>query len=245
MSELPMASSPPPGLARVAGAVSARAVSKTYVGGDARPLEVLSEVDLEVRSGESVAIVGASGSGKSTLLHLLGGLDRPTSGEVWLGSHRLDRLAEEALARLRASQVGFVFQFHHLLREFTALENVMMPQRILGRTPQQARERARELLCRMGLEGRLEHTPGRLSGGEQQRVAVARALANDPLVVLADEPSGNLDPHTSERLHNLLFEVNRERGGAMVLVTHDAGLAARADRLLRMEDGRLVLASES
>jgi lipoprotein-releasing system ATP-binding protein len=244
MTELSVASPFPTGAAGVTAALSARAVSKTYVGGDGRPLHVLTDVDLDVRPGESVAIVGASGSGKSTLLHLLGGLDRPSSGEVWLGEDRLDRLGEEALARLRSRRVGFVFQFHHLLREFTALENVMMPQRIMGRSPADARERARELLCRVGLEGRLEHTPAQLSGGEQQRVAVARALANEPLVLLADEPSGNLDPHTSDRLHELIFRVNLERGAAMVLVTHDHALAERADRLLRMEDGHLVPASD-
>jgi lipoprotein-releasing system ATP-binding protein len=244
MTELSVTSPVSTGASDVTAALSARAVSKTYLGGDGRPLHVLTAVDLDVRPGESVAIVGASGSGKSTLLHLLGGLDRPSAGEVWLGEDRLDRLGEEALARLRSQSVGFVFQFHHLLREFTALENVMMPQRIMGRSPTEARERARELLCRVGLEGRLEHTPAQLSGGEQQRVAVARALANEPLVLLADEPSGNLDPHTSDRLHELIFQVNRERGAAMVLVTHDHALAERADRLLRMEDGHLVPASD-
>jgi lipoprotein-releasing system ATP-binding protein len=225
-------------------AVTARGVSKSYVGGDGTPLHVLNGVDLEVAAGETIAVIGQSGAGKSTLLHLLGGLDRPTAGEIFVGEQRLNGLPDERLARLRSERIGFVFQFHHLLREFTALENVMMPQIIRGAGKREARERARHLLEQVGLERRVEHKPGQLSGGEQQRVAVARALANRPLLLLADEPSGNLDPHTSDRLHDLLFEVSREHTSAMVLVTHNLDLAARADRVLRVDEARLVPALE-
>ncbi|HLL82668.1 MAG TPA: ABC transporter ATP-binding protein [Longimicrobium sp.] len=223
-------------------ALSARGVHKHYVGGDGGRICVLDGVDLDVNRGESVSIIGESGTGKSTLLHVLGALDRPEAGEVRVGGREVGRLSEDALALLRNRSVGFVFQFHHLLREFTALENVMMPQQIAGTSPRAARDRARELLESVGLGSRLDHTPARLSGGEQQRVAVARALANRPLVLLADEPSGNLDPETSERLHDLLFGVSEEQGAAMVLVTHDLGLAARAGRVLRLHGGHLVLA---
>jgi lipoprotein-releasing system ATP-binding protein len=225
-------------------AIVARQLSKRYVGGDGRPLTVLEGVDLDVQTGEIIAVIGQSGAGKSTLLHLLGGLDRPSSGEVWLRDRKLSTLGDEALARIRTERIGFVFQFHHLLREFTALENVMMPQLIRGTTTRAAAERAHELLRQVGLEGRTEHKPTQLSGGEQQRVAVARALANRPVVLLADEPSGNLDPNTSERLHDLLFEVSREHASAMVLVTHNLELARRADRVLRVHDGGLVPALE-
>jgi lipoprotein-releasing system ATP-binding protein len=220
--------------------VFARGLHKAYIGGDGRPLRVLEGADLTVTPGQSVAIIGESGSGKSTLLHLLGGLDRPNAGEVMVGGHRLDALGEDELSIVRNETVGFVFQFHHLLREFTVLENVMMPQLIGRRSKAEAAARARELLAQVGLTGRLEHVPGQLSGGEQQRVAVARALANRPLVLLADEPSGNLDPSTSERLHDLLFDVCASQGSAMVLVTHDHSLAARADRIMELQDGRLV-----
>jgi lipoprotein-releasing system ATP-binding protein len=221
-------------------AVSARGIRKRYVGGDGTPIQVLDGVDLDVARGEAVSVIGQSGSGKSTLLHVLGGLDKPDAGEVRLGGRLLNTLGEEGLATLRGTGVGFVFQFHHLLREFTALENVMLPQLIVGVSEREARDRAHELLASVGLEPRMEHTPGQLSGGEQQRVAVARALANRPLVLLADEPSGNLDPDTSERLHDRLFRVCAEEGAAMVLVTHDLGLAARAGRVLRVQGGLLV-----
>ncbi|HEU0054112.1 MAG TPA: ABC transporter ATP-binding protein [Longimicrobium sp.] len=227
-------------LAARQAALSARGVGKVYVGGDGQPIRVLDGVELEVAPGESISVIGKSGSGKSTLLHVLGGLDVPNLGEVRLGGRLLSALGEEELAKVRATQVGFVFQFHHLLREFTALENVMMPQLIAGTANGAARERARSLLAEVGLEGRLGHKPSQLSGGEQQRVAVARALANRPLVLLADEPSGNLDPETSEVLHDLFFQVCREEGAAMVLVTHDLALAARADRVLRLQGGHLV-----
>ncbi|HET7460160.1 MAG TPA: ABC transporter ATP-binding protein [Longimicrobium sp.] len=221
-------------------ALSARGVRKHYVGGDGSLLIVLDGVDLDVGRGEAVSVIGRSGSGKSTLLQVLGGLDLPNAGEVLVGGRALGSLNEEEGARVRSGTIGFVFQFHHLLREFTALENVMMPQLIAGRGDRAARERARELLAHVGLEARLTHKPAQLSGGEQQRVAVARALANRPLVLLADEPSGNLDPETAEALHGLFFQVCAEEGAALVLVTHDLALAARAGRVLRLHAGRLV-----
>jgi lipoprotein-releasing system ATP-binding protein len=212
---------------------------KRYPGAGGRELRVLQGVDLRVESGEAVAIIGASGAGKSTFLQLLGGLDRPTEGEVLVGGHPVSRLTDRELAAMRNRHVGFVFQFHHLLREFSALENVMMPPMIGGSAVLEARERAQELLEAVGMAERLEHKPYELSGGEQQRVAVARALANAPLVLLADEPSGNLDHHTSEQLHDLLFRIRGDRNLSMVLVTHNLELARRADRVLRLEDGRL------
>jgi lipoprotein-releasing system ATP-binding protein len=218
----------------------ARGVYKRYIGGDGSELEVLSGTDLRVERGESVAIIGESGAGKSSLLHVLGGLDRPTAGEVRIGGTHIHTLDEGALSGVRNSRIGFVFQFHHLLREFTVLENVMMPQLISGASAKQASERARELLASVGLERRLTHKPAQLSGGEQQRVAVARALVNRPVVLLADEPSGNLDPSTSERLHDLLFAVCEEQRSSMVLVTHNLGLAARANRVLELQSGLLV-----
>jgi lipoprotein-releasing system ATP-binding protein len=221
-------------------AILTRGLTRRYIGGDGAPLQILDGVDLEVANGESIAIIGQSGAGKSTLLQILGGLDRPTTGEVHLAGHPLGDLSEPELARLRNQRVGFVFQFHHLLREFTALENVMMPQLIAGIAVQEARVRARELLAQVGLQHRLEHKPTQLSGGEQQRVAVARALANRPVVLLADEPSGNLDAYTSERLHELLFEVSAEHASSMVLVTHNRDLAERANRVLLLEDGRVI-----
>jgi lipoprotein-releasing system ATP-binding protein len=187
-----------------------------------------------------VAIIGSSGAGKSTLLHLLGALDRPTAGRVLIDGRPVDGLDDTALSALRNRTVGFVFQFHHLLREFTALENVMMPLRIGGTDEVQARRRASALLERVGLAGRVQHRPAALSGGEQQRTAVARALAHDPAVLLADEPSGNLDHQNSERLHDLFAELARELELGMVVVTHNRSLAARADRVLQLEDGRLT-----
>jgi len=219
--------------------VEARAVEKSYVAGDGSELPVLTGVDLTVQAGEAVAILGASGAGKSTLLHLLGALDRPTAGNVLLGGRPVAGLDEESLAAVRNRHVGFVFQFHHLLREFDALENVMMPALLAGTSPSDARVRARELLSAVGVEHRKTHKPRQLSGGEQQRVAVARALVNRPLVLLADEPSGNLDNHTSARLHDLLFELKEARQLSMVIVTHNHDLANRADRSLLLADGRL------
>ena len=220
--------------------LEAEGLRKVYRGGDGTPIEVLSGVDLAVSRGEFVAIVGASGTGKSTLLHLLGALDSPTAGTVRLDGQAYGDLSEEALARVRNRKIGFVFQFHHLLREFTALENVMMPLLIAGGEPAAARSRAEELLAAVGLAGRMSHRPAALSGGEQQRAAVARALAADPLVVLADEPSGNLDYGNSERLHELFARLSREFETALVVVTHNRSLAGRADRVLSLEGGRLV-----
>lgn len=220
--------------------LEAEGLRKVYRGGDGTPIEVLSGVDLAVSRGEFVAIVGASGTGKSTLLHLLGALDTPTAGTVRLDGQAYGDLSEEALARVRNRKIGFVFQFHHLLREFTALENVMMPLLIAGGEPAAARSRAEELLAAVGLAGRMSHRPAALSGGEQQRAAVARALAADPLVVLADEPSGNLDYGNSERLHELFARLSREFETALVVVTHNRSLAGRADRVLSLEGGRLV-----
>lgn len=222
-----------------APAVRARGLRKVYAGGGGTELTVLDGVDLDVARGEAVAIVGASGAGKSTLLHLLGGLDRPTGGQVTVEGRRLDRLEGETLAAFRNAAIGFVFQFHHLLREFTAEENVMMPQLIGGVERGAARERARELLREVGLTQRSTHRSTELSGGEQQRVAVARALANNPTLILADEPSGNLDTATSDRLHDLFFRLRQEHGVALVLATHNRELADRTDRVLRVREGAL------
>jgi lipoprotein-releasing system ATP-binding protein len=214
-------------------------LSKTFVGGDGGLLTVLDGVSLQVMRGEMVAIVGSSGAGKSTLLHLMGALDRPTRGMVRLDGRAVDTLDEDTLAALRNQKIGFVFQFHHLLREFSALENVMMPLRIAGWAEPRARERATALLERVGLGARMSHRPSALSGGEQQRTAVARALAADPAVVLADEPSGNLDHANAERLHDLFGELSRDLEIAIVVVTHNRSFAARADRVLLLEDGKL------
>lgn len=219
--------------------LEARALRKHFLSGDGSRLDILRGIDLQIRPGEVVAIVGASGVGKSTLLHLLGALDRPTEGEVLLAGEAISGMEEETLASMRNRHVGFVFQFHHLLREFTALENVAMPCRIGGMTEAESLERAERLLLAVGLGQRLTHLSTQLSGGEQQRVAVARALANDPLVLLADEPSGNLDGPTSRELHELLFRLNQDGGTSMVMVTHNLELAGQADRILRLEEGVL------
>ena len=220
--------------------LAAEDVVKEYRGGDGGTVRVLDGVQLTVGRGEMVAIVGASGAGKSTLLHVLGALERPTSGRVTLLGESLAGQSEEKLAELRNRTVGFVFQFHHLLREFTALENVTMPLRIAGWEPGTARARGEELLARLGLGGRMHHRPSELSGGEQQRTAVARALAVDPAVLLADEPSGNLDHANAERLHDLFAELARDLELGLVVVTHNRSLAQRADRALLLEDGRLL-----
>ncbi len=219
--------------------LEAHDVYKTYVGGDGNVLHVLNGVNLSVNRGEMIAIVGASGAGKSTLMHVLGALDKPTRGYVVIGGEPIHGRDETQLGELRNRTVGFVFQFHHLLREFSALENVMMPLRIGGKTEEVARSRAAELLARVGLSARMSHRPGELSGGEQQRTAVARALAMDPHIVLADEPSGNLDRANAESLHELLSEVVNDLEIGMVVVTHNRSLAARANQVLLLAGGRL------
>ena len=219
--------------------LSARGLAKEYptaTGG----LRVLDGLDVDVVPGELVAVVGESGTGKSTLLHLLGALDRPSEGTVTFRGEDVFAKGDEALAAFRNRAIGFVFQFHHLLPEFTALENVAMPALIAGGTFQTAGPRARQLLTRLGLGDRLEHRPSQLSGGEQQRVAVARALMNEPGLVLMDEPSGNLDTRTAETLHDELLRLSRDADQAFVVVTHNPALAALADRVLRLEGGRLV-----
>jgi lipoprotein-releasing system ATP-binding protein len=219
--------------------LEAHALKKVFQGGGGSVLEVLSHVDLTVNRGEVVAVVGANGTGKSTLLHLLGALDDPTGGDILMDGRSYSGLSEAERDDLRNRKLGFVFQFHHLLREFSALENVMMPLLISGWEEQQARSKAEEMLAAVGLAGRMTHRPATLSGGEQQRCAVARALVHDPRVVLADEPSGNLDKANSERLHDLLFGLARDLETAMVVVTHNPELAQRADRVLLLENGRL------
>ena len=205
-------------------------------------LDVLKGVDLEIYQGEIVALIGPSGSGKSTLLHILGVLDRPDKGSVNLDTVEVFSLNDKELAHLRNRTVGFVFQFHHLLPEFSALENVMLPKLIAGEGIKSIENKAMELLDEVGLKDRKDHKPGELSGGEQQRVAVARALINDPKIVIADEPSGNLDRNTAESLHNLILELNRSRNQTFVLATHNLELAQRANRIFRLKDGQVELA---
>ena len=219
--------------------LEARGVSRRFASGDAW-LHVLRGVDLAVRKAEKVAIVGPSGSGKSTLLHCLGALDRPDEGTVLVRGVDVASHRDASLARLRNTEIGFVFQFHHLLPDFTALENVMLPCLIGGVARGPAEERARRALDEVGLLNRSHHEPGALSGGEQQRVAVARALVNDPAVILADEPSGNLDPLTGSALHALLERLRVERGATFVIATHDPELARGADRILLIRNGSLV-----
>ena len=204
-----------------------------------RTLDVLRGIDLNVYPGQILAIVGPSGAGKSTLLHCVGTLDLPTSGRIRLGSEELTTMSNSRLAAVRNRDIGFVFQFHHLLPEFTALENIMIPGLISGRPRREMEKRASALLEEVGLLSRATHRPGELSGGEQQRVAVARALALDPKLVLADEPTGNLDTATSDAIHDLFFQINREHGTTIIVVTHNAQFAERMPRVVRMKDGHV------
>jgi lipoprotein-releasing system ATP-binding protein len=218
--------------------VSARGIVKSYDVGDTA-LTILRDLDLEVAAGEMVAIVGASGVGKSTLLHVLGGLDRPDAGSVTIGDADLTAMPDAGRVAFRNRRVGFVFQFHHLLPEFSAIENAEMPMRIARMSGAAARTRADELLRRVGLGDRLTHRPGMLSGGEQQRVAVARALVMKPDILFADEPTGNLDEHTADSIHDLLREMHAAYGLTSIIATHNSRLAAACDRVLRLESGRL------
>jgi lipoprotein-releasing system ATP-binding protein len=214
-------------------------LAKTYAVGQTR-LTVLRALDLSIERGEMIAVVGASGVGKSTLLHVLGGLDAVDEGAVRIGDVELGRMTGADLVAYRNAHVGFVFQFHHLLPEFTALENAEMPMRIARRPAEERRARATDLLRRVGLAERLDHRPGMLSGGEQQRVAIARALVMRPALLLADEPTGDLDEHTADTLHGLLQEMHREHGLTSVIATHNPRLAAACDRVLRLAEGRLA-----
>jgi putative ABC transport system ATP-binding protein len=218
--------------------VRAQGLRKEY-GREGGLVRAVNSVDLEVARGEALAIMGPSGCGKSTLLHLIGGLDRPSAGELWLAGRRIDRLSERELARLRRHEVGFVFQAYHLMDELTAQENVELPALLAGRSPGEARRRARQLLDQVGLAERADHLPSALSGGQRQRVAIARALANEPQLVLADEPTGNLDSAATLEVLRL-FEALHAAGLTLVIVTHDERIAATADRLISMRDGTFV-----
>jgi len=219
-------------------ALQAESVARTYTQGNLS-VDVLNNVSLSVGRGERIAIIGSSGSGKSTLLHVLGGVDSPTGGSVKLAGQSVHGLSQAARGRLRNKHVGFVYQFHHLLPEFTAVENVAMPLLVGKVSPKDAHKTAAKLLQRVGLGERLAHKPNELSGGERQRAAIARALVNSPDIVLADEPTGNLDEETASKVYELMLELNREMGTSFLIVTHDSKLAARMDRIYRLSGGQL------
>ncbi len=224
--------------AAIAPVLALRGIRRSFRTGGAE-IAVLNGVDFELRQGEMVALVGPSGAGKSTLLHIAGLLEQPDSGAVMIGARDCSRLTEQERTQLRRTELGFVYQFHHLLPEFSALENVMLPQMIAGVARRPAREKAMALLARVGLAPRAGHRPARLSGGEQQRVAIARALANDPKILLGDEPTGNLDHATGESVLGILLDLVRETGLAALIATHNVELARRLDRIVALEDGRL------
>jgi lipoprotein-releasing system ATP-binding protein len=219
--------------------LTVQGLCKSYLSGNER-LKVLVDLSLELNAGEMMAVTGVSGSGKSTLLHLIGGMERPDSGSIRIVKEELSELSPQALSQLRNKTVGFVFQFHHLLPEFTALENVMMPLLLRREAPERARESAQELLAEVGLEARARHRPGELSGGEQQRVAIARALSGKPKLLLADEPTGDLDPHTGEMVGALLLELHKRHELTSVIVTHNEKLAKICTRVCRLENGKLL-----
>lgn len=219
--------------------IACHGLAKTFQDGVIR-VEVLKNIDMEIYSGERVAIIGASGSGKSTLLHLLGGLDRPTDGEIWIAGEEIEHLSENQLSIVRNRMLGFVYQFHHLLPEFTVLENVCIPLLLRNIHPKDAREKARFILEQVGISHREQHKLGELSGGERQRTAIARALVTNPVCVLADEPTGNLDHKNADRIYELMLELNRTLKTSFLIVTHDLRLTAHMDRTLELVDGYLV-----
>jgi lipoprotein-releasing system ATP-binding protein len=214
-------------------------VSKSFNEGGLA-VDVLRDIDLNIQAGEQIAIIGSSGSGKSTLLHLLGGLDNPTTGQIWINGKQINKLNSAKRAILRNQNLGFVYQFHHLLQEFTALENVAMPLLIGGYSSKQAKQKAADILIKVGLETRLQHKPGEMSGGERQRAAVARALVTNPKCLLADEPTGNLDQRTADKVYELMLDLNKTVGTSLILVTHAPDLAKRMDKILRLVNGKLV-----
>ncbi len=215
-------------------------IHKQYRTGISNQLNVLKGVSLSFNSGEIVSVVGQSGAGKSTLVHILGLLDRPSSGEILFEGKNVTNLSDEQISKIRNLNIGFVFQFHHLLPEFTAVENVMMPAMIAGNNGKRENEKAKELLCEVGLEERFNHRPNELSGGEQQRVAVARSLMNSPKIIFADEPSGNLDAENAEKLHEILFNLRNKYNQSFVIVTHNKELANRSDRIITLSNGSIV-----